>query len=96
MNTLSVPDLPPYESSFDGRPLVVDLDGTLIHTDMLHEVAIKLFKKNPFLSLSIPIWLMAGKAALKKKLSSLVEIDVKSLPYNHQLIEWLETQKQYG
>ena len=41
-------------------PLVVDLDGTLICTDMLHESALQLFRDEP---LTVPP-LPAGSAAL--------------------------------
>ncbi len=46
-------------------PLVVDLDGTLVLTDTLHELAIKFLIKNPFLNLPIMIgWLFKGKHIL--------------------------------
>ena len=44
-------------------PLVVDLDGTLILTDMLHESAIKRFRADPLAALRWPFWLARGKAA---------------------------------
>jgi 4-hydroxybenzoate polyprenyltransferase/phosphoserine phosphatase len=78
------------------RPLVVDLDGTLIHTDTLHELALQLLRDKPYLVLLLPFWLLNGKAALKKKLASVVQIDITSLPFNAQLIEWLALQKKIG
>jgi len=77
-------------------PLVVDLDGTLIYTDTLHESAISLLREKPFHTLLIPGWLMGGKAALKAKLSSLTGFNPASLPYNHLLIDWLKEEKQQG
>lgn len=79
-----------------GHPLVIDLDGTLIHTDTLHELALQLLRDKPYLVLLLPFWLLGGKAALKKKLASAVQIDTASLPFNTQLIEWLELQKKMG
>jgi 4-hydroxybenzoate polyprenyltransferase/phosphoserine phosphatase len=78
------------------RPLVVDLDGTLIHTDMLHESAIRLLRDKPYLVLAIPIWLSRGKALLKQKLTGHVDTDIASLPFNQQLIDWLQSQKDLG
>ena len=62
-------------SSFEGVPftvqpaLVVDLDGTLIHTDMLHESALQLLREHPLQTLQIPGWLRRGKATLKERLT---------------------------
>jgi len=78
------------------RPLVVDLDGTLIHTDMLHESAIRLLRDKPYFVLAIPFWLSRGKALLKQKLASHVDGDIASLPFNQQLIDWLQLQKDLG
>lgn len=78
------------------HPLVVDLDGTLIHTDMLHESALRLLRDNPLDVLRIPYWLSRGKAALKSQLASRGQFDAVSLPYNLELLEWLRQQKQEG
>ncbi len=77
-------------------PLVVDLDGTLIYTDMLHESTIKLLSNNPFNTLKIPYWLSKGKAVLKGKLAVRTELDPATLPYNKKLLEWLEEQRKTG
>ncbi len=77
-------------------PLVVDLDGTLIRTDMLHESALRVLRDSPGSALRIPLWLSRGKALLKERLAGLVEIDPASLPYNTELLEWLKVQKSEG
>ena len=76
--------------------MVVDLDGTLVYTDILHESVICLLRSKPFLILALPFWLLKGKAFLKKKLSSFVQIDIKCLPFNYELIEWLKIQRDCG
>ena len=75
------------------QPLVVDLDGTLIHTDMLHESALKLLRNAPWDVIRIPIWLLRGKSALKHKLAGRTEFDPRILPYNQDLLSWLKLQK---
>ncbi|PIJ89484.1 hypothetical protein BL249_16110 [Erwinia sp. OLFS4] len=78
------------------KPLVVDLDGTLIHSDMLHESALRVFRDSPFETLRIPFLLKKGKAFLKQHLASLTEFDPKTLPYNEKLLEWLKQQRAEG
>ncbi|WP_026223628.1 UbiA family prenyltransferase [Methylosarcina fibrata] len=77
-------------------PLVVDLDGTLIHTDMLHESALRVLRDSPLYTLHIPYWLSRGKAALKQNLANRSDFDPSSLPYNKELLEWLRQQKALG
>ena len=76
--------------------LVVDLDGTLIHTDMLHESALQLFREHPLQTLGIPLWLRAGKALLKARLAERIHLDPKTLPYNQPLLDWLESERASG
>lgn len=78
------------------RPLVVDLDGTLIYTDMLHEHAIRLLRDKPHLFFAIPFWLFRGKAFLKRKLANHVDVSVSFLPFNQSLIKFLQSQKASG
>ncbi|WP_339858676.1 UbiA family prenyltransferase [Pseudohongiella acticola] len=78
------------------QPLVVDLDGTLIHTDMLHESALKVLRERPWATLSIPVWMARGKAVLKQHLAKQAQINPASLPYNEELLVWLRQQKNAG
>ena len=77
-------------------PLVVDLDGTLILTDTLHEAALRALRDKPLSVLRIPFWLMKGKAYLKQKLTHCSEFDPSTLPYNQALITWLKEQQATG
>ncbi len=78
------------------KPLVVDLDGTLIHSDMLHESAIRVFRDSPFEILRIPFLLLKSKAFMKRHLASRTEFDPQTLPYNVELLEWLKLQRTAG
>jgi len=77
-------------------PLVVDLDGTLILTDMLHESALRALRDDPLSTLRIPVWLSAGKAVLKRELAQRTQFDPSTLPYNIDLLTWLHAQKEAG
>lgn len=78
------------------HPLVVDLDGTLIRTDFLHEAALRYLKHGwrPFLQL--PSWLLQGKSVLKERLADAVRLDVSRLPYNSEVILLIEDAKRNG
>jgi 4-hydroxybenzoate polyprenyltransferase/phosphoserine phosphatase len=76
--------------------LVVDLDGTLIRVDLLQESALKLLRKQPQFALALPGWLLAGKAALKRRIADRVALDIASLPYDHALLDWIRTERGSG
>ena len=78
------------------KPIAVDLDGSLIYTDILYETFLNAFSKNPFIIFLMPIWILGGKANLKRKLAELAVIEVSSLPFNLELINWLKQQKNLG
>ena len=74
----------------------MDLDGTLLRTDYLHEAVAALAKQRPLLLFVLPCWLCRGKAYLKARLADAVTLDVSSLPYNRPLVDWLGTQRAAG
>ncbi len=77
-------------------PLIVDLDGTLICTDMLHESTLRILRDKPFDFLAIPYWLSQGKAVLKRNLSNRTAFDASTLPYNQPFLGWLKQQRLAG
>ena len=77
-------------------PLCVDLDGTLIRTDMLWESLVRLLKKNPLAIFAVLRWLMRGRAHLKQQLARRVTVDATILPYHEPLLAWLREQKKAG
>lgn len=80
----------------DKTPLCVDLDGTLIHSDLLLESFLLLLKQNPLYLLLVPMWLLGGKARLKSEIAARVELNGGALPYTKPLLAWLQTQKEAG
>jgi hypothetical protein len=61
-------------------PLVVDLDGTLLYTDLLLESALRLINQRPWVVLRMPLWLLRGRAPLKRRIFQQVQLDVSLLP----------------
>jgi len=70
-------------------PLAVDLDGTLIATDLLWEGLFALLRKNPLYLFLVPFWLAGGPARLKQAIAARVDIDAAALPYRQDLVERL-------
>lgn len=80
----------------DKTPLCVDLDGTLIHSDLLLESFLLLLKRNPLCLFMLPVWLLGGKARLKSEIASRVALNGSALPYTKPLLAWLRAQKDSG
>jgi len=76
------------------KPLVVDLDGTLLRTDVFIESMLLYAGKGAMNVFEILVWATKGKAPIKEQLSQRVSIDVENLPYNEQLVSFLRSQKK--
>ncbi len=77
-------------------PLVVDLDGTLIRTDMMWESLSRLLRRNPFAIFQILFWWTRGRALLKQKLAARVQVNPATLPYHEKFLAWLRAEKNGG
>ncbi|MGH7977050.1 MAG: haloacid dehalogenase-like hydrolase, partial [Limisphaerales bacterium] len=77
-------------------PLCVDLDGTLIRTDLLWEFLARLLRRNPFWLLPILIWWIRGRAFLKRQLAKRIKINPVTLPYHEPFLNFLREQKNAG
>jgi 4-hydroxybenzoate polyprenyltransferase/phosphoserine phosphatase len=77
-------------------PLAVDLDGTLIATDLLWEGLFALLKKNPLYLFLVPFWLAGGPARLKQAIAARIDIDPAALPYRQDLLERLRADHAEG
>lgn len=73
-------------------PLCVDLDGTLIRTDLLHEAALMLVRRNPLNLLRFLVWVCRGRAHLKREIALRAAVDVAGLPYDARVLDWLRGQ----
>lgn len=66
--------------------MVLDVDGVVLATDLLHESALAFLKNNPFGVFLLIYWLFAGKAVLKRRLAEHTEIDIDRLPLNEPVV----------
>ena len=76
--------------------LVVDLDGTLLRSDLLIESALAYLKLFPVKFFLLFKWLLSGKANLKKNLANTVNLDVTCLPYNKEVIAFIKDERKAG
>ena len=77
-------------------PLCVDLDGTLIKTDLLWESFLVLLKRNPLSLFLVLFWFLKGRAYLKDAIARRVTINPGRLPYQQPLIELLNKERRSG
>lgn len=77
-------------------PLVVDLDGTLIDTDLLHEAALSYGKNFTTKLPNLALWLRSGKSFLKERLVEHVPLDPSTLPYNEKVLALISQKKDEG
>jgi 4-hydroxybenzoate polyprenyltransferase/phosphoserine phosphatase len=82
----------------DGRgvPLFVDLDGTLVATDLLWESVLELARTRPHHIWRLPLWLLEGRSNLKRRAAELIELEVETLPYRPEVLEYLRRRREEG
>lgn len=74
--------------------LCVDLDGTLLRTDLLHESLLALLSRNFLYLFLLPIWLLKGKAGFKREIARRVTIAPGTLPYDERMLGLLRSTQQ--
>ena len=77
-------------------PLVVDLDGTLIRVDSLHEAFIELSSKKPLQALRALLRLQHGRAAFKAAVAEHVVPQVRNVPVNEAVLEAIKLARKAG
>jgi len=85
-----------HESPVPTAPLCVDLDGTLIYSDMLWESLARLIKQNFLYIFAVPFWVMSGRANLKRQVAARTTINPALLPYNESFVQFLREEKSRG
>ncbi|MEO0474452.1 MAG: UbiA family prenyltransferase [Planctomycetota bacterium] len=78
------------------RPLIVDLDGTLVATDTLHELLLELAGRQPHLLPKAVLALSRGRAGFKTAVSKLAQLDPEALPYRGEVLGVINEARQQG
>ena len=86
----------PDNARADSVPLAVDLDGTLIRTDMIWESLARLGRSKPLTALFTLFALARGRAFFKQRLAARVAVDPAELPYHIEFLDWLKAEKAAG
>jgi len=74
----------------------VDLDHTLLKTNLLYETILTVIKRSPLALFLIPFWFWKGRAYLKHQLALRAEMEVASLPYRTELVQFLKAEQSRG
>ncbi len=82
--------------SDSAKPLCVDLDGTLIHTDCLFETLVGAIQANPLVLFQVPGWLIRGRSHLKQELAKRFCPSPALLPWNQEVLEYVRKARQDG
>ncbi len=93
---MQTPESPALAASKNNAldPIFVDLDGTLICTDTLFELFVRILKHRPLSLLSLPF--CGGIAALKHKMTALGARYLNHVPVNEKLLDYLREKKALG
>jgi len=87
------PALPP---SGIRAALFVDLDGTLIRTDLLHEVALMLFSQSPWRFFRALPALVGGRGGFARAIREAVVPNFQRLPYREEVLAFVSEQRSRG
>ncbi len=77
-------------------PLIVDLDHTLIDTDLLFLSSLGVLSKSPWIIAHYFFWLWKGEGYLKDQLVRRFEINIPELHYNDNVISYIMKRKKEG
>ena len=80
----------------NARPLVVDLDGTLLRSDLLIETAFSELRRRPHAIADMFMALLKGKANLKHRLSEPLDFDPSLLPYDAEVLQLIRAALEEG
>lgn len=76
--------------------LFVDLDGTLVATDIFVELLLKSIKQHPSFLLKMAAQFLRGRAQLKQAIAELTPFDPAHLPYRKEVVSFIEAERSRG
>lgn len=77
-------------------PLVLDLDGTLLRSNLLLEGIVSLLRHNLLMVFPLLLWALRGRAFLKSRVAQRAALDVATLPVNQDLLALAEAEARRG
>ena len=77
-------------------PLAVDVDGTLLRTDLLQEAALQFVARAPLKAPLMLGWLLRGKAVLKAELAARVDPGIASAPLRDEVVDLIREAQAQG
>jgi 4-hydroxybenzoate polyprenyltransferase len=78
------------------KPLVVDLDGSLVRTDLLYESFLNVLPLGLRVNFGALRALAVSKAAIKCRLAEACDLDYATLPYDRVVMELINAAKTQG
>src|SRR5882724_6228417 len=80
------------------RPVVlcVDVDGTLLRTDLLFESFLSLVKCRPWLLAAVPFWVLRGRSYLQRQLARGTSFANAPIPIRQDFLQYLEKESATG
>lgn len=76
--------------------LFVDLDGTLVATDVMREALLLAGRRNPWVFAQFLVWARRGRASAKRALAQRVSPDPERLPYHEEVLVFLREERARG
>ena len=92
----SIVDEPTLSAPASERIIFVDLDGTLISTDLFGECLVRACVRSPLNFGKLALHAARGRAALKRATANLVSPNVRSLPVRLPVLEFLSELRAEG
>ncbi|NIR46735.1 MAG: UbiA family prenyltransferase [Gemmatimonadetes bacterium] len=77
-------------------PLIVDIDGTLLRSDLLWESLASLAVRHPLKALLVPFQLLRGRPALKAFLARETRLEIELVPLSKAAVELIEAAEREG
>ncbi len=77
-------------------PLVIDLDGALLKSDLQHECALQLARREPGAVFQILYWLARGRVAFRQFIAARGAPEIEGVPARQDFITWTESEHAAG
>ncbi len=84
------------EQTLPPAPLVVDINRTIIKTDLQTESLLALLKREPHCLFLLPLWAARGKFWFEREVSRRSSLEIATLPWRTEFIDFLKQQRGQG